>query len=198
MFDRVVDAVTDRAIARRAVHATGSAIPVGYLLADPVTWPRVRIALVVGLIVALALEGIRLHIGLEWRIFEYLTRPYEADNLAGYALFAIGMTVTGVAFGPHVAVPAMFMLAIGDPVSGIVSRSSTPGPKSGPVLALVFVLCVGLAWPFVDPWVAIAGGLAATAADGLKPTVRGYVIDDNLTIAPAAATTMTVAMALLV
>ncbi|AWB28689.1 dolichol kinase [Halococcoides cellulosivorans] len=179
-------------MARRAVHATGSAIPIGYLLVAEVGWQAIRVLVIVMLVGALALETVRLLVGLDWRIFDYLTRPYEADNLAGYALFAIGMAITAVAFDPRVAVPAMLMLTIGDPVSGIVSRSSTPGRKSGPVLALVFLICVGLAWPFVPSTTAIAGALAATAADGLKPTVRGYVIDDNLTIAPAAATAMAI------
>lgn len=194
-MSRLVDALTERSIARRAVHATGSAIPIGYLLVAEVGWRAIRVLVVVLLVGALALETVRLLVGLDWRLFDYLTRPYEADNLAGYALFAIGMAITAVAFDPRVAVPAMLMLTIGDPVSGIASRSSTPGRKSGPVLALVFLICVGLAWPFVTPRTAIAGALAATAADGLKPTVRGYVIDDNLTIAPAAATAMAVVIA---
>ncbi|MFW6437097.1 MAG: dolichol kinase [Halococcoides sp.] len=194
-MNRVVDALTDRSIARRAVHATGSAIPLGYLLVAEADWPVVRAVVVVMVLGALALETVRLLIGLDWRIFDYLTRPYEADNLAGYALFTIGMAVTALAFGPQVAVPAMLMLTIGDPVSGVLSRSSTPGLKSWPVMAALFALCVALAIPFVRPAAAIAGALAATAADGLKPTVRGYVIDDNLTIAPAAASAMAVVSA---
>ncbi|PSQ60006.1 MAG: dolichol kinase, partial [Halobacteriales archaeon SW_9_67_25] len=36
--------------------------------------------------------------------------------------------------------------------------------------------------------------LAATVADGVKPVVAGYVLDDNLTIPPAAAVAMTVGL----
>jgi dolichol kinase len=54
----------------------------------------------------------------------------------------------------------------------------------------MFGVCTGLAAPFVPPVAAVLGGLAATLADGVKPVVAGYVIDDNLTIPPAAAVAM--------
>jgi dolichol kinase len=43
---------------------------------------------------------------------------------------------------------------------------------------------------------AVLAGLATTVADGVKPTVQGYVLDDNLTIPPAAAVAMTVGLEL--
>jgi dolichol kinase len=54
----------------------------------------------------------------------------------------------------------------------------------------MFGICLLLAAPFVQPAVAIAGALTATAADGLKPVVFSYVVDDNLTIPIGAGATM--------
>ncbi|MFW6436658.1 MAG: dolichol kinase [Halococcoides sp.] len=184
------DLLGERAVARRAVHATGSAIPIGALVVPGATWPRIQALLVVLVLIAIALEAIRLFVGLEWRIFELLTRSYEADNLAGYALFAIGMVLTGLLFGPSVAIPAMLMLTLGDPISGLLNDADGPGRKPWPVMAAMFAVCTAFALAFVEPIAAVAGGLVATAADGLNPRIRGYVIDDNLTIAPGAATAM--------
>jgi dolichol kinase len=60
----------------------------------------------------------------------------------------------------------------------------------------MFAVCLGLALATfvvesVSPlstWLVagVAGAAGATAADGLKPVVAGYVVDDNLSIPPAA------------
>jgi dolichol kinase len=174
-------------VLRRGVHASGSVVPISHALAPSiVTWQYVQAILVVGLVVALALETVRLRVGLDWRIFEYLTRSYEQDNLAGYALYMIGMVVVAVAFPPSIAIPGMLMLAIGDPISGLLATNELRNVKRTWVLLAMFGVSTLLAAPFVPPIPAIMGGIAATIADGAKPVVAGYVVDDNLTIAPAA------------
>jgi dolichol kinase len=180
-------------IKRRLVHVAGTGFPALFLLglADYV---ELQALLVVSSVVALALEAIRLFVGLEWRIFDELTREYEQDNLAGYALYMFGMTAAALAFEPRVAIPAMLMLTIADPISGLVG-SGELGVKATHTLLLTFGVCMLITSLSGLPLVAaVLGALAATLADGMKPIVAGYVVDDNLTIPIGAAVAMHVAL----
>ncbi|QIO21311.1 dolichol kinase [Haloarcula sp. JP-L23] len=188
-------------VARRLVHATGSAVPLSYLLApDLVTWRVVQTFLAVCLVTVVFLEFVRLSIGLDWAIYDRLTREYEQDNPAGYALYIVGMAVVAgaVAVGlpTTVAVPAMFMLAIGDPISGLLGSAEASNVKQAWVLLVMFGVCTLLASPFVSPAAAVLGGVAATFADGVKPTIAGYVVDDNFAIPVLAAAAMWVGLVL--
>jgi dolichol kinase len=178
---------------RRAVHASGAAVPLAYL-GGLLDWTGVRWLLVAATVVALVLETVRLSVGLDWAIYDRLTREYEADNPAGYALYLLSGTAMALVFPPHVAVPGLLMLSIGDPISGLLASRGVERGKSLPVLATMFVVCLALAVPVLlretAPALAVtagaAGALGATLADGLNPVVAGYVIDDNLSIPPAA------------
>jgi dolichol kinase len=171
---------------RRLVHAAGTAIPGLYLL-DVLSWRELGLFLVVATGVALVLEAVRLFVGLDWMVYERLTREYEQEYLAGYALYFLGMTAVALVFAPRVAVPGMLMLTVADPASGLLGGGDFRRIKRLPVLLATFGLCLVLAVPFVPLLPATLGALAATAADGAKPVVGGYVIDDNLTIPLAAA-----------
>lgn len=169
-------------VLRRVVHASGTVFPVAYL-AGVLTWPQLRVVLVVGTAVAVVLEALRLVGHLEWRIFDLLTRSYEEDNPAGYALFAVGMTTVGLLFEPVIAVPAMLMLTLGDPVSGLLGSGELRDAKRSEAVAGMFAVCVGVAL-LTGPGLvaALLGGFVATLADAVKPVVAGYVVDDNVTI----------------
>jgi len=182
-------------VKRRLVHATGAAIPLGYVL-GLVDWRGVRWLWTASALVALVLEALRLSGALEWRIYDTLTREYEQENLAGYALYMLSMTGVAWLFEPRAAVPGMLMLAIADPVSGLLGSGELRTVKGWPVLAATFAVCLLLALPFVGAVPAALGAAAATLADGAKPVVRGYVIDDNLTIPPAAAVGIVVGLAI--
>jgi len=189
-------------VARRAVHATGSVVPVSHLLApDLVTWRVVQAFLVVCVLAVAVLEYIRLSVGLDWAIYDRLTRSYEQDNPAGYALYMVGMAAVagavslGMAEG--VAVAAMFMLAVGDPISGLLGSADASSVKQAWVLLVMFGVCTLLAAPFVPTAAAAVGGAAATFADGVKPTIRGFVVDDNLSIPVLGAAAMWVAAGVL-
>jgi len=181
-------------VKRRLVHAAGTGVPALYLL-GLLDWRGTQWFLVAGSILAVALEALRLGGVVHWRIFEELTRDYEQENVAGYALYTWGMTATALLFEPHIAVPAVLMLTIADPISGILGSGSLA--KRGYVLLVTFAVCLAIASWFVPVAVAVVGALAAALADGLKPVVRGYVIDDNLTIPIGAALSMFVAIQLL-
>lgn len=180
--------------ARRLVHAAGTLIPVSYLLGRPplllsvpvvgrVPWSWVVWFVLGGTAVAAVLEGLRLSGWLELRLYDVLTREYEQDNPAGYALYAVGMAVVVMVFAPAIAVPAMLMLTVGDPISGVLGRvSSAEGMKAPATLAVMFAVCLAVSVPFVALPAAVLGAIAATVADGVKPVVAGYVVDDNFTI----------------
>ena len=180
-------------VKRRLVHVAGTGYPALFLL-NLVTYDQLRALLLVSSAGALALEVVRLFVGLEWRIFDELTREYEQDNLAGYALYMFGMTAAALAFQPRVAIPAMLMLTIADPISGLVG-SGELGVKATHTLLLTFGVCMLITSLSGLPLVAaVLGALAATLADGMKPVVAGYVVDDNLTIPIGAAVAMHVAL----
>jgi dolichol kinase len=172
---------------RRLVHASGTLVPL-IAIVDPSQWGLVQGLFVAGAVVAVVLEIVRLYVGLDWVVYDRLTREYEQDNLAGYALALISVAVVAVAFDQSVAIPAILMLTIGDPISGLLGSGELRTAKQAYVLLTMFGVCLLIAAGLGVPTVpAVLGALAATAADGLKPVVAGYVIDDNLTIPLAAA-----------
>lgn len=184
-------------VGRRLVHVLGAVVPAGYVF-GLVSWPHLQAIMVAGLAVALVLEGLRLTGGIDWVIFTALTRGYEQDNLAGYALYVIGMAAVvlvfapadapvGVLHAPGAALAGMFMLALGDPISGLLGSDTLRRVKQAYVLLVMFGVCTLIARAFVPPIPAVVGGLAAATADGAKPVVAGYVVDDNLTIPSAGA-----------
>ena len=190
-------------VERRLVHATGAAIPLAWAV-GLVRWRSVQLLWTAALAVALALELGRLSGRVDLAIYDRLTREYESDNVAGYALYMVSMTLVAYLFAfepgtvlagvlpyrPGLAAAAMLMLALADPVSGLLGSGELR--KRVWVLAATFAVATLVAVPFVPVVPAVLGGAAATLADGVKPVVAGYVVDDNLTIPPAAAVGMTV------
>jgi dolichol kinase len=187
-------------VQRRLVHSLGALVPLGWAL-SVYGWRVVQGLWAFGVVVALALEAGRLLGGLESWVYDRLTREYEQENLAGYALYTLSMLAValavsaGIGVTEGVAAASMFMLAIGDPVSGLLGSGELRSAKQAYVLLAMFGTCTLLAAPFVPPLAAVAGGAAATLADGVKPVVAGYVVDDNLTIPPAAAAAMALVLA---
>lgn len=175
-----------REIPRRLVHACGAVVPLAYLL-DLVTWDQVRLLLGAAIVLALSIEAVRLLLDLELPIVNRMIRSYEEDYLAGYALYIIAGGAVGIVYEPTIAVPALLMLTIGDPIAGLLSTGELRTVKRPHVLVTMFVLCLAMAWWFLQPLAAIAAALVATLADGVKPVIKGYVIDDNLTIPIGAA-----------
>ncbi|MFB6167937.1 MAG: dolichol kinase [Haloferacaceae archaeon] len=176
-------------LGRRLVHASGAGFPALYLL-SLVDWQTLRLLLLGFAGVAVLLELLRLSVGLDWAIYDRLTREYERDNPAGYALYAVSMALVGVAFSPPVATPGMLMLALADPVSGVLGSADVGEWKSPPVLFATFGLSFCLAAPLTVPargvavgsLAAAAGAAGAAVADGYKPQVAGFVVDDNASI----------------
>ena len=174
---------------RRIVHASGAVIPLSYLLVG-VPWNMVVAVFVIGAGVTAILEVVRLRVGLDWVVYDRLTREYEQEIVAGYAYYVVGGTVTVLLFSPEIAVPALFMLMLVDPVSGWLGNSSPGGRKRFRVLVVTFVLSFMIAYPFTSVVPALAGGVVVALADGMKPVIAGRIIDDNLTIPIGGGTAM--------
>jgi dolichol kinase len=191
---------------RRLVHASGTLYPVPYLLGW-ISWRTTGRLLLVSVAVAAVLETLRLSgsVGPLDPLYDALVRDYESDSVAGYALYQVSMAGTALVFAPVFAVPAMWMLSVGDPISGGLGENAATEPKRIPVVAAMVFVCFGIAVPYAIPAfgpdpgviVALAGAVPAAVADGLPPLVRGVALDDNLTIPPAAASGMFLAAALI-
>jgi dolichol kinase len=182
-------------VERRLVHVTGALAPASYLL-GVFSWRQLGFVLLGGSVLAALLEAGRLSGRLDLAIYDRLTREYEQENVAAYALYMMSVTLVVLLFEPRVAIPAVLALAIADPISGLLGSGELRDVKQGYVLLATFGVATGLASVFVPSVAAVCCGLATALADGVKPVVRGYVIDDNLTIPPAAAVAMTVGLEL--
>lgn len=188
---------------RRVVHASGTGLPLLYVL-DIVTWRQFGLVMLACSTLAAALEFIRLVVGLEWSFFDELTRPYEQENVAGYGLYMFSITAVVLTAAPYVAVPAVLMLTIGDPISGLLGTTREAGePKRPRTLAAMFATCLAVSVPFLVPAAGVAAGVAAsvaaaltaTVADGFTPVIADYVIDDNASIPVVAAVAAGVVLA---
>ena len=179
---------------RRAIHASGVGMPAIYLL-DIVTWTELRYFMLAVTGIVFTLEFLRLVVGLNHRLYDEITRPYEQHSVAGYALYMLSMTTVALLFVPAVTIPAMLMLILGDPISGMLGDNAADEHKRPAVVVATFGVCFLLAVPFTVAWTtpgvgvaaAVVGAAVGAVADGIKPVIRGVGVDDNLTIPPAAA-----------
>ena len=177
----------DESLGRRLIHVCGSAFPALYVLPF-VAWRHVVILLVVATAVAALLELLRLQVGLDLFLFEFL-RDYETDSPAAYLLFMSSATAVAVVFDPQTAIPAILMLTLADPIAGVASVDELRRVKRPKALVPMFLRWALLTRPLphARPLAVVLGGLGAMLAAGVKPTVGGIVLDDDLTIAPAGA-----------
>src|SRR5699024_10077183 len=157
-------------VVRRGVHMSGVVFPAAYL-AGILTYRQLRLVFVLGSVFAVVLEALRLFAGLEWRLYDALTRQYVARYPAGYAPYAVASTAVVVIFEPTIALPAMLMLMIADPISGLLGSDELRPTKAASVIAVTFIVCLAIALPFVAVVPAIFGSVAATVADGVKPVL---------------------------
>lgn len=173
--------MTGSELQRRLVHSSGAVIPVSYML-GVVSWETVMVVFVLGTGVTGILEFVRLRMGLDWVVYRQLTREYEQARLAGYAYYVLGGTIAVVVFPANIAVPALLMLMLVDPISGWLGSTGPGERKQFHVLLVTFVLSFVVAFPFVSGVTAVVGAVAVTIADGMTPIIAGRVVDDNLTI----------------
>ncbi len=180
----------DLDLERRAVHLSGSLVPLAYL-ATVLSWRAIQLLLAAGAALAIGLETVRLFVGLDWAIFDRLTRSYEQTNPAGYALAVVAAAIVGWAFEPEIAVPAILLLTVVDPIAGLLSDidevDSVDRLKSPWVMAATFGVGLLVALPFLPLRAALPVAAVVVVADAVKPRIFGFVIDDNASIPLSAA-----------
>jgi len=180
-------------LGRRLTHASGTLVPGAYLL-GLVTWFQLQVLVAAGAVLAIVLEAVRLGVGLDWRVYDRLTREYEADAPAGYALAVVSAAVVVWAFPVPVALAATLMLTVGDPVAGVLGSGGVGRRKAAWVMAVTFGVCLAIGLVFLAPRAAVPAALVATLADSYTPRVAGYVIDDNAAIPLGAAVVAALAL----
>lgn len=183
-------------LGRRLVHAGGVGFPALYLI-GLVDWTQLGYLLLFASAVAVVLEVLRLRYGLQaWWVYDRLTREYETETIAGYALYLFSITAVAFVFPPKMALPGMLMLMLGDPVSGYLGSGERRAVKPPMQITAMFLVSLAVALPFTVPAAGsmelgiaagVVGAALATGADAVTPTVLGFVVDDNLTIPPAGA-----------
>ena len=187
----------DLELGRRLVHASGGLFLLLYVFGF-VRWKGLGALIIFGVVVSGVLEFLRIFTDVADRIpvleavYRRLTRPYEDRSPAGYFYYMFSMTVAWLVFPPFAAVPGMLMLAFGDPFSGILSNTSSEETKEKWVIVAMFVFCFCVAFSYLYTKASFSsievvllstgGALGATVADGAKVEIRGFFLDDNLTI----------------
>lgn len=189
-------------IKRRLVHSSGVILPILYVTGF-VNEYELSVLLLIGVFMVLILEYFRLYKGFNHTIYDKLTREYESENIAGYALYIIGMFIAWILFSPIAAISGMLMLSIGDPVSGLLGniKRDVKSMKWVPMIGM-FVICCLIVAPFTiyelgfytGIFSALLGSVGAVIVDEYKPTINGRIIDDNLTIPIFSALLITVIM----
>ncbi|MFC7133128.1 MULTISPECIES: dolichol kinase [Salinibaculum] len=175
--------------ARRLIHFSGTLVPAAYLV-GVLEWSHVRLLLAVAAVAVVVLEVLRLYVGLDWTVFDRLTREYEQDNPAGYALAVVGAALVVLAFPPEVAVPALLVLTIADPIAGILGDvDSVDSRKAWWVMAVTFLVCLAITAPLMPLRAAVPVSVVVVFADAVKPRVFGFVVDDNFSIPVGAGVT---------
>lgn len=182
-------------LGRRLAHVSGTLVPLVYLL-ELVTWFQLQVLVGAGAVLAVVLEVVRLGVGLDWWVYDRLTREYESGSPAGYALAVVASAVVVWTFAPRVAVAAVLMLTVGDPISGVLGSAGVDERKSLGVMAVTFGVCLAIGLSFLPPRGAVPAAAVATLVDSYTPRVAGYVIDDNAAIPLGAAVVAAVALAL--
>lgn len=194
---------------RKAIHLTGSLIPIVYYFLD-------RRTAILGLLVIntilISIEWLRLRGSIEFP--GILLRPHEKKQVAAYVYFQMAALLSLIIFDKTIAIAALLMLAIGDTASGLAgailrggdirnNNSNKMAVKPLPIMAVMFAVCVliGLALVRLPPAadmvnlpfpVYIAGAIGATLGDAIPLKVQGRPVDDNLIIPLLSGTFMSV------
>lgn len=174
-------------LGRRAVHLSGLIFPTSYLITGNQVLTICFI--LVSLFIATLFEYLRLRTDFDNYVYRRLTREYEEYKLAGYYLYIVGLLFSWVFFESEIALVSSFVLAISDPIGGLLSDES--GDKTKLALAgtftsslLICILILGYT-EISNILLVILGllcGVTTSISDSYIFKLRGEVVDDNLLI----------------
>ena len=127
-----------------------------------------------------------------YRILRPLVTPREAERLAGSTWYVAGILAAVVLFPPEAAVPATWVLALADPAAGWVGRRWGTRPLGAGTLEgfAAFVLVAGAILSVAVP---LPAALLGAIVGGLVE-IAPWRVDDNLTIPPAVAGVLWIAV----
>jgi glycerol-3-phosphate acyltransferase PlsY len=115
------------------------------------------------------------------RLFKSLIRSHEEEHLLGSTYFMIAALLSVLAFDKQIAIASLTFLIIGDTVAAIVGKKyGVPlyWGKSIQGSLACFASCVLIGAALLnDPWVILAGALAAAVAEALP-----VPMDDNMRV----------------
>jgi len=169
---------------RKSIHLATVGVPaMAWLLPRGSAIAILALGTAMALTVEWARAGSRLARYLFLTRTRRLLRGREARGLSGATFMAIGYLAVLVLYPLPVAVVAMLYLGLGDASAALIGkrigRHATPWGKSweGTAAGFSVNLAVGLAMIGIPPGAALAGAIAASAAE-LLPVPP----DDNLTV----------------
>ena len=126
-----------------------------------------------------------------FRLFRWFASPREATRIASSTWYIVGVLLLVLWFPPRTWIPAVLVLALGDPAASYVGRRwGTRRLGGGSVqgsAAFLVVTTLVVSW-FCPGWRALAVALGVGAVEALPR----FVVDDNVTIPLATAALMTV------
>ncbi len=199
-------------IGRRMVHSLSSVVAVAYVIGLLEWWEiTVLVGIGAAVISALEFDRLVLGNSILDPLYREYEEESPAGYAYAIVGMFFTVLIFGYLLGePDIAVVGVLVLAFADPVVGIMSPNKLMRVKPWYVLSAMFVLSFAIAWaseplfpalpeaalgdlgqqympnPYPDVTVSIpeAAGAAvgATFADGVKYRVKGFVVDDNLTI----------------
>jgi dolichol kinase len=191
-----------RELARKAIHLSSAAVPVGVWLAPrSLAVAMVLAAAGLALVVELARRTLRPVRYAFLRRTRTLLRPHERRGLAGATWMALAYAAAVLLFPRPVAVAAMLFNALGDAAAALVGkrwgRHRTAGGKSweGFAAGLVVNAAAAAAVAALAPEVGLAATLAGALAAALAE-IAPLPLDDNLRVTLAGGGAILLAAAL--
>jgi dolichol kinase len=182
---------------RKSIHLSSLVIPLGYrYLLDynrRVAFSLVLIALVISLVIEFHRFWQRSFRKTFHRVFGMILRKHELKDFTGATYLLVASLLCIAFFKEPIAAASIAFLSIGDTFAALVGmnfgkRKFLRNNKSLEGSMACFVTCAifGLWW-LSNPWLAILGALAATAAElGKIP------LDDNIKIPLTSALVMSI------
>ena len=174
-------------VKRRFGHASSAVVPALYI-SGVITWTQLQYVAIAMSILVVVWEVLRLTVGIDLlRIHQPIRREYEEDSVSSLFWGSLSSTAVVLWFEPTIALPAVLMMMLADPISGLLSTDELRKIKHPPAIVSMFTACVLIAVPYLTIEAALIASLGATVADSAKPRIKDFVVDDNLSIPIVAA-----------
>mgnify|MGYP000866491443 FL=1 len=177
---------------RKSIHLSSLLIPFGYRYILGYNRRVAFVMLLAALVISLVIEFNRF-----WqrsfrktfhRIFGLILRKHELKDFTGATYLLVASLLCVAFFDEPIAAVSIAYLSIGDTFAALIGMNfGKHNHKSMEGSLACFVSCAifGLWWQ-ANPWQAIVGALAATAAE-----LSNVALDDNIKIPLASALAMT-------